>query len=118
MFPLLPTAKKVLVPKVTLERLVVVVVGEVTLSQVDPLSIDLTMFPLLPTATLFTSKLGMTLIGVTTWATNLQGTNLGVQVLFPNWLEPKYCWELLLPAEDSERESFFLGEDFIRFPSV
>ena len=33
----------------TLERLVVV--GEVTLSQVDPLSVDLTMFPLLPTAT-------------------------------------------------------------------
>ena len=49
MFPELPTATKVLCPKVTSER--EFAVGEVALSQDDPLSVDLTMFPDLPTPT-------------------------------------------------------------------
>ena len=49
MFPELPTATKVLFPKVTPARLFAV--AEVALSQDDPLSVDLTMFPEKPTAT-------------------------------------------------------------------
>ena len=48
MFPELPTATKVLFPKVTLWRYVAV--GEVTLSQDEPLSVDLTML-VVPTPT-------------------------------------------------------------------
>ena len=49
MVPELPTATKVLFPKVTPQR--VVEVGEVTLSKDDPLSVDLTMVPEVPTPT-------------------------------------------------------------------
>ena len=50
-FPPEPTATKVLFPKETPLR--VVVIGEVALSQLqfDPLSVDLTILPLEPTAT-------------------------------------------------------------------
>jgi len=43
-FPLCPTATKVLFPNPTALR-VFAVVGEVALSKDDPLSVDLTMFP-------------------------------------------------------------------------
>ena len=43
MFPELPTATKISLPKETPPR--ISVVGEVALSQDDPLSEDLTMFP-------------------------------------------------------------------------
>ena len=49
MFPELPTATKVLFPNPT--PLKTFAVGEVALSQVVPLSVDLTMFPDLPTPT-------------------------------------------------------------------
>ena len=49
MFPEEPTATKVLFPKVTPYRSFPV--GEVALSQDEPLSVDLTIFPELPTAT-------------------------------------------------------------------
>ena len=49
MFPYLPTPTKVLFAKVTAWS--VFAIGEVTLSKDDPLSIDLTMVPELPTAT-------------------------------------------------------------------
>ena len=48
-FPELPTATKISLPKETPAR--IFVVGEVALSQDDPLSVDLTIFPELPTAT-------------------------------------------------------------------
>ena len=49
MFPELTTTTKILFPKVNPFRLFAV--GEVTLSKVDPLSVDLTMFPETPPAT-------------------------------------------------------------------
>jgi len=49
MFPELATTTKILFPKVNPFRLFAV--GEVTLSKVDPLSVDLTMFPETPPAT-------------------------------------------------------------------
>ena len=49
MFPLSPTPTKVLFPNST--PAIKFAVGEVALSQVDPLSVDLTMFPETPTAT-------------------------------------------------------------------
>ena len=49
MVPLAPTPTKVLFPKETPNRLLVV--GEVALSNEDPLSVDLTMLPFLPTPT-------------------------------------------------------------------
>tara|TARA_B100000686_G_scaffold283028_1_gene305766 strand:+ start:92 stop:616 length:525 start_codon:yes stop_codon:yes gene_type:complete len=48
-FPELPNATKILLPKETPDR--IFVVGEVALSQDDPLSVDLTMVPEIPTAT-------------------------------------------------------------------
>jgi hypothetical protein len=49
MFPEKPTPTKVLFPKVTPLRLFAV--GEVTLSKDEPLSVDLTMVPNVPTTT-------------------------------------------------------------------
>ena len=49
MFPKPPTPTKVLFPKATPKR--PLEVGEVALSQDEPLSVDLTMFPETPTAT-------------------------------------------------------------------